>query len=1095
MRYMLPFMWLAAALLAPGLLKAAEEQMLCDFENAGNLKLIEGRDKIQLVTEHATQGKQAGKIPGPFNLVAGEWTGLPSDWSAYDQFRIDIFNPGEPTQLSYWLADDKGNRYQDRHNGAMTLKKGANTFVIPVGGLYRDEKGSGSFLDSKKIKQLLITFPKSDAGFFIDNIMLSKGPVGGKVETRVLANFEAEKEAGLHLAIEDWPEDKPGKTKISWVPEHVTEGKKALKVEFRPEGGGILFSNLSEPDWSGFDSLELDCFNPTDHLVTIQGWVRDVEAAPSDEDYYKRHNLQINVKPGATTIRLPVGGMVRGEKGSGQFLDPHKMLSFCLTCTNTTLFFDNLRLVKGIAEVPVAGLHAFDFGPKNGPTFPGFTAVTPESAYAKQQGFGWIGQPPADARNCEHPDALFSDFVRMGNGTSFGVDLPNGEYTIYAVIDSLGYWDYMHWGQRSIEANGVEVVNEKVTPEKFLKDFYFRHQDAEDLPGEDIWQKYIQRQFQPKIFNAKVDNGQLKLTFKGDTWGLTLCALVVYPVAQAENGKKWLENLDLKRREDFYNSVVEVVHKPDAKPAPSAEEKAAGYILFRRDLDTDVIYNSAPGGHPSDTKEVKYAWAACPGEYAAGDFTVYPLKDCGTLTVKSGELTGPNGAKIPAENLRIRSIHYKFKRIGGRITSAFEYRPELLVDFKEQTLPPNLTRRFWVTLKVPDNAAPGTYTGKLTVALAGGSRELPISLRVYPITLDEPEMSFGMYGGSGPTAGWWPTDVMAAFRIDERVEEVFRDQREHGMTAMTPPAPSLQGFNGGKAQFDYSHIDRAMDLLHKYGFKRMCFTYASMFRVHEGDVEAECQKAYGMPLEKAIKLAYEELGTHAKEKNWLPMAWALADEPLIHGISKETVIKVFEAHRKAAPQMQFVSEDAMGDPAHYAVIPSIDIVSGNTPRYKVAEAVKQNKSHYWFNNIGTDRITFGWFLWKAHKELGVEALFQWGYSTNAADIYYDLDGSEGDSGVSFTASEGQRARRPWETIREGANDHRYLQTLANLIKKAEAGGSAEAKAKSAEALKFIDQVMTKIDLENKSKKVYTFAELDGFKRQLAEFILALQAMK
>jgi hypothetical protein len=46
-------------------------------------------------------------------------------------------------------------------------------------------------------------------------------------------------------------------------------------------------------------------------------------------------------------------------------------------------------------------------------------------------------------------------------------------------------------------------------------------------------------------------------------------------------------------------------------------------------------------------------------------------------------------------------------------------------------------------------------------------------------------------------------------------------------------------------------------------------------------------------LEQAVKLAYEELGQHMKEKNWLPMAWALADEPLIHGISADTVIKVF----------------------------------------------------------------------------------------------------------------------------------------------------------------------------------------------------------
>jgi hypothetical protein len=154
--------------------------------------------------------------------------------------------------------------------------------------------------------------------------------------------------------------------------------------------------------------------------------------------------------------------------------------------------------------------------------------------------------------------------------------------------------------------------------------------------------------------------------------------------------------------------------------------------------------------------------------------------------------------------------------------------------------------------------------------------------------------------------------------------------------------------------------------------------------------------------------------------------------------------------------------------------------------------VKRNKSRYWFNNIGTDRYTFGWFLWKAHKDMGVEALFQWGYSTNKADIYYDLDGSEGDSGVSFTAGEGQRARTCWEMIRQGADDHRYLQTLDNLLARADASGRDAAKAKAAEARRFCQEVMAKIDLEKKDLRPYTQADLERFKRALAGHIQALQ---
>jgi hypothetical protein len=158
----------------------------------------------------------------------------------------------------------------------------------------------------------------------------------------------------------------------------------------------------------------------------------------------------------------------------------------------------------------------------------------------------------------------------------------------------------------------------------------------------------------------------------------------------------------------------------------------------------------------------------------------------------------------------------------------------------------------------------------------------------------------------------------------------------------------------------------------------------------------------------------------------------------------------------------------------------------------VAEEVRKHKSRYWFNNIGTDRFTFGWYLWKAHKEMNVEALFQWGYGTNPGDIYYDLDGFEGDSSVSFTASEGERPKTPWELIREGADDHRYLQTLDNLLAKADASGRDAAKAKAAEARGFCQGVMAKIDLEKKDLRPYTQADLEKFKRALAAHIQALQ---
>jgi polyhydroxyalkanoate synthesis regulator phasin len=1089
---------IVAAVLSVGLcfasqLRAGEELVLSDFETPDSMKVIEKSETIKLVPDHATQGKLAGKIPGGFTLVAGTWTKLPADWSKYDELSLDVYNPGAAAKVTIWIGDGTdSNSYYSRHNNSMNLPSGASTLSIPVGGLYRGEKGSGKFLDTKAIQQLVINFPKDSEGFYIDNFRLVKG--AADVKTTLLIGFEPGQEAKAKWVVDDgWPENQPGKSVATVVDEHATEGKSALKVEFRKEGAAFVLSDVPA-DWSGYDVLAIDCFNPSDKPVTITGWFRD--DVSKEGDYWKRHNYKTNVRPGQSTIEFPASGLYRGEKGSTQVLDAKNMNSMCMSAAGVTFFLDNVRMVKGIQEVTVDGLARFDFGPVNSPNYPGFTAVLPDSAYSADKGFGWVGNNGLDGRNYEQPDSLTCDFIRVNEGQKFAVDVPDGKYVVQIMLDTPNYWEYTAFNKRRIEANGKEVFSQSITNEEFLKDWFFRYQDAEDLPGTDIWQRYVGDRFQPKTFEVDVTGGKLELTFRGDSWGLTPSFMVMYPAANAQAGQQWMQQLNDRRKKIYYNNYAEVIRPAEAKPTLSDAEQADGYVLFARNLDKEVSYNSTPGGDASDARDLKIDLAACPGEYESYSFSVYPTKDCGELSLTLSDLVSADGAKISASAIQQRAIRYKFKRIGLRITSSFQYEPWLLVDFKTWPIIPNVTRQFWLTLHTPADAKAGKYTGKVTVNLGGKTRDIPVSLEVYPFQLDDPKISLGMYGGGHPNGGaGWNKDLRDnVFNLAKRTEEVLRDQKEHGMTAVTPPAPNFQGFKDGKAQFDTAEIDACMETLRKLGYHNECFTYASMFSVREGDMEKNCQQKYGMSLEQAIKLAYETLGQHAKDKNWLPMAWALADEPLIHGVSPEAVIKVFTAHRKAAPQMQFVSEDAMGDPSHYVVIPAIDIVSGNSPRYKVAEEVKKNKGRYWFNNIGTDRQTFGWFMLKANKEMGVEALFQWGYATNTGDIFYDYDGSEGDSGCAITASEGQRARRCWELIREGADDYRYVQTLLNLIDKAQAGNNEQAKAKAQEAQKLIQSVFSKIELERKSKIAYSNAELDVFKRQVAALILELKPL-
>ena len=73
-------------------------------------------------------------------------------------------------------------------------------------------------------------------------------------------------------------------------------------------------------------------------------------------------------------------------------------------------------------------------------------------------------------------------------GREFRLALPNGVYEVHLCGDMFGLWGTLpsfEW--RKLLINGREVRNEKRTGAEFLANFYYAHEDDEDLPGQDLW--------------------------------------------------------------------------------------------------------------------------------------------------------------------------------------------------------------------------------------------------------------------------------------------------------------------------------------------------------------------------------------------------------------------------------------------------------------------------------------------------------------------------------------------------------------------------------------------------------------------------------
>ncbi len=133
------------------------------------------------------------------------------------------------------------------------------------------------------------------------------------------------------------------------------------------------------------------------------------------------------------------------------------------------------------------------------------------------------------------PDALTGD---CASGREFRLKLPNGRYEVNLCWDMFGLWGTLPTFQwRKLLVNGQEVLSERRSGAEFLANQYYAHEDDEDLPGQDLWEKYIASYQKIHRFAATVTDGLLKIEPQADERpGRGICFLVVYPEGHAGRG-------------------------------------------------------------------------------------------------------------------------------------------------------------------------------------------------------------------------------------------------------------------------------------------------------------------------------------------------------------------------------------------------------------------------------------------------------------------------------------------------------------------------------------------------------------------------------
>lgn len=849
-------------------------------------------------------------------------------------------------------------------------------------------------------------------------------------------------------------------------------------------------------DWSGYDALQIDFNNTTGKSQPLHILLGDKDWADAGSQYWDRYNGNHMLPPGEYTFTLAITGLYRGELGSRfnnlkHAINTAEIVRFDMGIgrsgqeTEKPIYLDNIRLIK--KELPEF-IRAFDFGPEQQSLQLGFTPVTWNTQYSRDKGYGLKRSlhNSNDARDDGFPSILYRDWVGMSDSFTdheFVIDLPNGLYHVFTVYSDCGYWGgaAIRHTKRHIEAEGKIGWSEDLGKRgNYWKPNYL-FEDVEPLIGQDFWEFYMEKIFEPKSFKVKVSDGQLNLKWHADKMrSSNVACVIIYPNTKKKAGARFCNEIVNQQRKEFTVAAVEQ-HFPSGGTleAIDQKEKDKGYVFFLTDYEKDTYQNSIP--NQSQIKRSKKIYAS-QGEYEPVTFAVRPLKNLGKVKVEVSDFKSANSV-ISKENFDVRAVRHLSRRGFNQI----KYRiiPQILKKFDTIDLTEGITREFFVIAHIPQDAIAGDYTGTIRLRSSGSIDEtLNVSLTVYPFTLDESEYLSCFFG------------TIPDIKVAKMLRGFGFNSFSGGYNAV------LKGFaKDGTPELDFTRIDKYMTMLKSAGYSQEGWGYGGCGITHirytkDENFFGKYQNQTGLSYVQLLRNVFDAVEKHAEEQKWLDLAYNFVDET-----------RNVEHARKQVAQLNAINEASTWiktggaysvsykngkepDNYHQWIFEALDASSLNGHDESVMEQARKMGKQVYIYNQGQTRYSFGAYQWSEFTK-GVKGRQQWYLHIQHGFQYFDLDGREPDTSVLYYGQNGPIPTLAFIRCAEGVDDFYYCQTLHNRIEKMKNKAGAADIIKKAKAV--LSKIETRIKLNERRKPKWL--DNDELRRACAQAIMELDKIE
>ena len=493
----------------------------------------------------------------------------------------------------------------------------------------------------------------------------------------------------------------------------------------------------------------------------------------------------------------------------------------------------------------------------------------------------------------------------------------------------------------------------------------------------------------------------------------------------------------------------------------------------------------------------------CRGTYVPYSFAIHTGRDLRELTLSSSDLESSNGM-IPSSAMDLRIVGPWYRPYGGKLRLMNEpllHDPQFAEPvtgegrnkFKDPrygddadtllpvTIPAGTTRQFYALVKVPSDALPGIYNGRIDgKALDGRSVHFSVELEVLPFELLPTPFAYSAFYRSylADEATKQEEGIHSKRKTPAQMEAELINMGEHGLNTLNLYAGTPQKTEDG---WTFDELDQCLAMAKQAGLIRSPFTWLG----HSLNLAPVPGRKGAETVEEIVERIDDlvpAVNRFCRERGYPQPAFFGADEA-----SGEELARMkpgYEAVNRAGGILTVACYSDYW--ANLGEILSLPIVYGGAASRSTRDAIRQSQAaglETWIYNCPSTNLPatpsvyrrrYGLALWR----LGENGAAPWEYSgVQYTKESYEFEPDTPVYAFAFPTWSGKPIDSiVFEAYREGIYDTRYVVTLQHHLKRVK-----ESKANKAVTDR-VDQWLANFSIHD---------DLQVVRRQMADFIVAL----